>query len=209
MGRREIRLSRAEVSAGHSLLLRWCAKSNSAFSLRPQSGERRSAADRSSSCCSTKQPSAIRSITAICSGQADAVGPGPGTLRSLSWADHFAAERFTPRSRIMMSFGEIDWSCPGRRAPGPYPAGDALRYLARQPRHRGFRPAPHPPAPRDRSLRFPAAAAPAKLDAAFRLVAMGFMVDRLIAIGEAVARTFRLEDLVPQIAGRAARSGAR
>ena len=121
---------------------------NSSSSLRPQSGERSSAARlRSSSRCSTKRPSAIRSITAICSASTMRSAPATGNAAQLQLADHFAAERFAARQqdhdvagpdrRVMAGQGRARWRSSLRIWPATASASCTTGLDALRPHRRG------------------------------------------------------------------------
>ncbi len=81
-----------------------CARANSSSSPMPQSGERSSAARvRSSSRCSTNRPSAIRSITAICSVSTTRSAPATGMPRASIWRMTSLPKGSRRGRRIMMS----------------------------------------------------------------------------------------------------------
>ena len=119
---------------------------------RPHSGERSSAARlRSSSRCSTKRPSAIRSITAICSVRTMRSAPATGIAAQLQLADDFAAERLAPRQQDHDVAGR--GSAPhGRAARAPQSSQSRIWSATRlaSTHHRTVAAAPHPPADRDR-----------------------------------------------------------
>ncbi len=139
--------SRRAASSRHSVPARDALRANSSSSPRPNRGERSSAARlRSSSGSSTKRPSAIKSITAICSVQPDAVGARHRHAAQLELADHFAGERLAPRHQDHDVAGtdRLLVARQSRSAVGP--GLDAIREPFGKPYHRARSRIRHPPA---------------------------------------------------------------